>query len=110
MKQNLQNSSTVAITQNVPLVTILHTKRGQEEKWDVEGQANDTNILKINGFCLFIHIFYRKTYQLGHQDHFNRKFEDTGLEYTYMVPSNTAWDQIQAQYSSAFKVSDSELH
>ncbi len=71
----------------------------------MESQAYDTNIIKINGFCLFIHIFCRKTYQLGHQDHFNRKFDDTGLEYTYMVPSNTAWDQIQAQYSSAFKVS-----
>jgi hypothetical protein len=30
---------------NVPLVTILHTKRGQEEKWNVEGQANDKNII-----------------------------------------------------------------
>jgi hypothetical protein len=38
----------------------LHTKRGQEEKRNVKSQANDTNIIKINGFCLFIHIFVGK--------------------------------------------------
>jgi hypothetical protein len=34
----------------------LHTKRGQEEKWNEEGQANDKNIIlySMNSACLFI--------------------------------------------------------
>jgi len=39
---------------------VLHTKIGQEENLKMESQANDTNIIKINGFCLFIHIFVGK--------------------------------------------------
>ncbi len=49
-------------------------------------------------------IFFRKTYQLGKQDHFNGKFGDRSLNFTFLVPSNQAWDYVQSLYSTAYKV------
>jgi len=41
---------------------------------------------------------------LGEQEHFNSQLGSNTINYTYIVPSDTAWEEIKLQYSTAYKV------
>ena len=43
-------------------------------------------------------------YSLGNQNHFNHLFNNTDEEFTYVVPSNAAWDEINDNMASAYKI------
>jgi uncharacterized surface protein with fasciclin (FAS1) repeats len=43
-------------------------------------------------------------YSLGNQNHFNHMFNNTDEAFTYIVPSNQAWDAINDQYASVHKI------
>ena len=53
--------------------------------------------------------YNRKTFSLGNQEHFNQKngFNKTELEFTYLVPSDQAWEEVRKEYASAYKVTPS---
>jgi len=44
------------------------------------------------------------TFTLGAQDHFNRMLDVKGSKFTYLVPSNEAWENIQGEMASTWKV------
>jgi len=44
------------------------------------------------------------TYSLGKQDHFNRMLEKSDRKFTYLVPSNEAWKNLQRKMASTWKV------
>jgi len=44
------------------------------------------------------------TFMLGEQEHFNSQLGSNTINYTYIVPSDTAWEEIKLQYSTAYKV------
>ena len=44
------------------------------------------------------------TYSLGAQNHFNAMLEKTDSKYTYLVPSNEAWKNLQGKMASTWKV------
>jgi len=44
------------------------------------------------------------TFTLGAQDHFNKILEKTDQKFTYLVPSNEAWKNLQLKMASTFKV------
>ena len=46
----------------------------------------------------------RSVYSLGNQDHFNDMLKDTDRNFTFIVPSNQAWNHIKDEYTSAHKV------
>ena len=52
---------------------------------------------------LFIYIF-RKVRELGYQDHFNNGFSDMEKNFTYLIPANSAWDKINRNFASAYKI------
>ena len=43
-------------------------------------------------------------HSLGNQNHFNHMFNKTNEAFTYIVPSNGAWEQINRQFASAYKI------
>lgn len=43
-------------------------------------------------------------YSLGNQNHFNHLFNNTNEEFTYVVASNAAWDEINDKFASAYKI------
>merc|ERR1711978_333190 len=44
------------------------------------------------------------TFTLGAQDHFNNMLDVKGSKFTYLVPSNEAWENIQGEMASTWKV------
>ena len=51
-------------------------------------------------------MLHRKTFSLGNQENFNQKngFNKTELEFTYLVPSDQAWEEVRKEYATAYKV------
>ena len=47
---------------------------------------------------------FRKVRELGDQDHFNDEFSDMEKKFTYLVPANSAWDKIEWNFVSAYKI------
>ena len=47
---------------------------------------------------------FSKTFNLGKQEHFNDQLNDTDLQFTFLVPTDQAWDQIQKDFATAYKV------
>ena len=45
----------------------------------------------------------RSSYSLGNQDHFNDILDSEEDEFTYLVPSNGAWEEVQHMFASAHK-------
>ena len=45
-----------------------------------------------------------KTFDLGNQEHFNDDFKNTEEEFTYLVPTDKAWEEIQQEMATAHKV------
>ena len=43
-------------------------------------------------------------YILGNQNHFNHMFNNTDEKFTYIVPSNLAWEEVNKQFASAYKI------
>ena len=43
-------------------------------------------------------------YSLGNQNHFNHMFNNSDEKFTYIAPSNAAWDDINRQFASAYKI------
>merc|ERR1711936_282629 len=43
-------------------------------------------------------------FSLGNQNHFNNMFNNTEEKFTYIVPSNLAWDEVNQQYTSGYKI------
>ena len=43
-------------------------------------------------------------FSLGNQNHFNHMFNKTEEKFTYIVPSNEAWEEINRQFASAYKI------
>ena len=48
-------------------------------------------------------IICSSSYSLGNQAHFNDLLSDEDEEFTYLVPSNAAWEAINHEYASAHK-------
>lgn len=44
------------------------------------------------------------TNSLGHQEHFNRQFEDPEARFTYLVPTNQAWKDLDLKFGSVHKI------
>ncbi len=42
-------------------------------------------------------------FSLGNQDHFNDQLSRTDRKFTYLVPSNAAWEELSKKYSTAHK-------
>ena len=61
------------------------------------------NIQQENYFNLFTS---SKTFSLGNQEHFNVKngLNKTHLNFTYLVPSDQAWEDIKKEHASVYKV------
>ena len=55
-------------------------------------------------FSRFYLFFYSSTFTLGAQDHFNNMLDVKGSKFTYLVPSNEAWENIQGEMASTWKV------
>ena len=55
-------------------------------------------------FTHFYLFFYSSTFTLGAQDHFNNMLDVKGSKFTYLVPSNEAWENIQGEMASTWKV------
>jgi len=45
-----------------------------------------------------------KTFHLGAQEHFNDQFKLEDIQFTFLVPTDQAWEQIQRDFASAYKV------
>jgi len=45
-----------------------------------------------------------KTFQLGNQEHFNDDFKRADGTFTYLVPTDRAWEHLRAQEATAYKV------
>lgn len=45
-----------------------------------------------------------KTYTLGKQEHFNDQLNKNDLKFTFLVPTDQAWEQIRKDYATAYKV------
>jgi len=45
-----------------------------------------------------------KTFDLGNQEHFNDDFKNIEEEFTYLVPTDKAWEEIQQEMATAHKV------
>ena len=43
-------------------------------------------------------------YSLGNQNHFNNMFNNTDEKFTYIVPANLAWDEVNRQFTSGYKI------
>ena len=43
-------------------------------------------------------------FSLGNQNHFNHMFNNSDEKFTYIVPSNLAWDEVNKQFTSAYKI------
>ena len=58
----------------------------------------------INDGLLFI---FSKTFSLGKQEHFNVKngLNESHSNFTYLVPSDQAWEDIKKEHASVYKVS-----
>ena len=46
-----------------------------------------------------------KTFDLGNQEHFNDDFKKAEEKFTYLVPTDKAWEEIQQEMATAHKVS-----
>ena len=46
---------------------------------------------------------FSNTFSLGNQEHFNDQLSDMDEKFTFLVPSNKAWDEIREKYASAHK-------
>ena len=46
-----------------------------------------------------------KTFDLGNQEHFNDDFKKVDEKFTYLVPTDKAWEEIQQEMATAHKVS-----
>jgi len=44
------------------------------------------------------------TFELGTQEHFNDQLNRSDVAFTYLVPTNQAWEKLQKQYATAYKV------
>ena len=42
-------------------------------------------------------------FSLGNQGHFNKQFKREDERYTYLVPSDSAWDRLNAEFATAHK-------
>ena len=45
-----------------------------------------------------------KTFDLGKQEHFNDQLRNEKMNFTYLVPTDQAWDQIKTDFATAYKV------
>ena len=45
-----------------------------------------------------------KTFDLGNQEHFNDDFKKVDEKFTYLVPTDKAWEEIQQEMATAHKV------
>ena len=63
-------------------------------------------VLLLNNYFFhrFYLFFYSSTFTLGAQDHFNNMLDVKGSKFTYLVPSNEAWENIQGEMASTWKV------
>ena len=43
-------------------------------------------------------------HSLGNQNHFNHMFNKSNEKFTYIVPSDMAWDEINQQFASVHKI------
>ena len=59
-------------------------------------------------FNLLINLLFTfsKTFSLGNQEHFNLKngLNKTHINFTYLVPSDQAWEDIKKEHASVYKV------
>jgi len=46
----------------------------------------------------------RKTFDLGKQEHFNDQLKDEEIQFTFLVPTDKAWEQIKKDFATAYKV------
>ena len=51
-----------------------------------------------------------KTFDLGNQEHFNDDFKKAEEKFTYLVPTDKAWEEIQQEMATAHKVSFSPIY
>lgn len=45
-----------------------------------------------------------KTFDLGKQEHFNDQLKEGDIKFTFLVPTDQAWDQIKQDFATAYKV------
>jgi len=45
-----------------------------------------------------------KTFDLGKQEHFNDQLRNEKMNFTYLVPTDQAWDQIKTDFATAYKI------
>ena len=45
-----------------------------------------------------------KTFDLGNQEHFNDDFKNEEEKFTYLVPTDNAWEEVQQEMATAHKV------
>ena len=50
---------------------------------------------------------FSKTFNLGKQEHFNDQLNNPDLQFTFLVPTDQAWDQIKKDFATAYKVTNS---
>ena len=81
---------------------------GGKYLWETREGSDDEvwlifNSWMINDCLLFI---CSKTFSLGSQEHFNVKngLNETHTNFTYLVPSDQAWEDIRKEHSSVYKV------
>ncbi len=60
--------------------------------------------LALQTFIYLISPLPRLSYQLGEQERFNYKFGKKDTTYTYLVPTNQAWEELRGKYATAYKV------
>ena len=46
----------------------------------------------------------RLSFKLGEQERYNTKFEREDSSFTFLVPTNEAWQTLKGKYATAFKV------
>ena len=67
--------------------------------------SENKNCFALFNIILLISIyFHSSTFTLGAQDHFNNMLDVKGSKFTYLVPSNEAWENIQGEMASTWKV------
>ena len=54
-------------------------------------------------------LIFRRTYELGEQEHFNTKLGNSKEMFTYLVPTDKAWADIKHKYASAYKVNKQDV-
>lgn len=60
----------------------------------------------ITSTMFFSLLIFSKSYTLGTQEHFNLRngFNKTDMKFTYLVPSDQAWEDVKKEHASAYKI------